>query len=57
MMAETYSVLVPNISTATLSPNPVAINGKVILMIKVTEEIVVLEPDKIYSGEIFSGEA
>lgn len=57
MMAETYSVSVPNIETATFSTNPVAINSKVFLTVKVTEKIVVLEPEKRYSGELYSGEA
>lgn len=57
MMAETYSVLVPNIAAATFSSNPVAINGKVVLTVMVTEEIVVLEPDRKYSGELYLGEA
>lgn len=57
MMEETYSVLVPNIAAATFSTNPVTINGKVILTVKVTEEIVVLVPDKRYSGELYLGEA
>lgn len=56
MMEEEYSVLVPDISSAAFSVNPVAINSKTVLTIKVTEKIVVLEPDKMYSGELYSGE-
>ena len=55
-MAETYSVLVPDITSATFSVNPVSMNGMTVLTINVVEKTVVLEPDKIYSGEFYSGE-
>ena len=55
-MADQYSVLIPEIIAASFSLNPAVINVKTVLSVTVTEKTVILEPDKIYSGEIFSGE-
>lgn len=55
-MADQYSVSIPEITAASFSVNPAVINGKTVLSVTVTEKTVILEPEKIYSGEIFSGE-
>ena len=55
-MADTFTVLIPEITTASFSVNPAVINGKTILSVTVTEKAVILELEKFYSGEIFSGE-
>ena len=55
-MADQYTVLIPEITAATFSVNPAVINGKTVLSISITEKTIILEPEKIYSGEIFSGE-
>jgi hypothetical protein len=55
-VAETYTVLVPEITSAAFSVNPVNMNSSTILSVTVTEKTIVLEPEKYYSGEFFSGE-
>ena len=55
-MAEQYTVLVPEITSAMFSVNPAVINGKTVLSVSVTEKTIILEPEKIYSGEFYSGE-
>lgn len=55
-MADQYTVLIPEITAASFSVNPVNINGKTILSVSVTEKTTILEPVKIYSGEFYSGE-
>lgn len=55
-MADQYSVLIPQITAASFSVNPVVMNGKTVLSVAVTEKTVILEPEKIYSGELYSGE-
>lgn len=51
-----YTVLVPVISSASFSVNPVGINTATKISVVVTEKTIVLEPEKIYSGEVYSGE-
>lgn len=51
-----YVVYLPSIEAASASPNPVDINAKYTLSIKVSEIQKTLEPEKWYSGEIYSGE-
>lgn len=55
-MTEQYAVLIPEITAASFSVNPAVINGKTVLSVTVTEKTVILEPEKIYSGELYSGE-
>lgn len=51
-----YEVLIPVISTASFSVNPVNINGATKISVSVIEQTITLEPEKIYSGEIYAGE-
>lgn len=55
-MAEQYTVLVPVITGASFSVNPVNMNGSTVLSVVVTESAIILEPEIMYSGEIYSGE-
>ncbi len=55
-MADTYTVKIPEILSAEFSINPITINGKTVIQVIVTEKTVILEPEKIFSGEIYSGE-
>lgn len=55
-MGESYSILIPEVASAIFSANPVATNTKVLLSVTITEKTVILQPDKIYSGEFYSGE-
>lgn len=55
-MADTYTVLVPEITAASFSVNPVNINSATVLTVTITEKTIILEPEKYYSGEFFSGE-
>lgn len=49
-------VLVPKITAASFSVNPVNINTATILSVTVSEETIQLEPTKYYAGEFYSGE-
>ena len=51
-----YAVLVPRVTVASFSVDPVDFNTATVLSVTVTEETVYLEPTYYYSGEIFSGE-
>lgn len=55
-MAETYTTLVPEIVSAVFSINPANINQSIVLSVKVAEITIALEPEKRYSGELYSGE-
>lgn len=55
-MADQYSALVPEITAATFSVNPAEINAAIVLSVSVTEKTVTLDPELIYSSEIYSGE-
>lgn len=55
-MADTYSTVVPEIVSAVFSVNPATINQSIVLTVKVTEITIDLEPEKRYSGELYSGE-
>lgn len=46
----------PDITNATITPNPVNMNTIVKLSVTVTEKTVVLTEEKIYSNETYSGE-
>lgn len=52
-----YIAQIPKITSASIDPNPVSINGDAILSVVVIEETVILYPEVITSGEIYSGEA
>ena len=51
-----YEVLLPVIQAATFSVNPATINEKITITVTVVEQIVILEPEIRYSGEIYAGE-
>lgn len=55
-MAETYPVNIPEIVSASFSVNPTTINTRIVLSVQVIDKTVYLEPEKIYSGEVYSGE-
>ena len=55
-MDDTYTTTIPTIVSAVFSINPASINQSIVLTVKVTETTIVLEPEKRYSGEIYSGE-
>lgn len=55
-MADTYPVQMPQISTASASPNPVKMNTGFLLSIKVSEVTIYLPPQDIRAGEFSSGE-
>ena len=55
-MDDTYTTTIPTIVSAVFSVNPASINQNIVLTVKVTETTLVLEPEKRYSGEIYSGE-
>lgn len=42
--------------TIKITPNPTIINTKVTLTVTAEDELVIYEPEKFYSGEIYSGE-
>lgn len=56
-MAATYSVLMPQITAVSFAQNPTTINTKVVLTVTVTEQLITLEAETIYSGEVYAGEA
>ena len=55
-MTDTYTTTIPEIVSAVFSVNPATINQKIVLTVVVTEKTVVLEAEKRYSGELYSGE-
>ena len=55
-MADEYSILIPEITVASFSANPVGMNRKTVLSVEVTEKTIILKPAFFYSGEIYSGE-
>lgn len=44
------------VTSATITPNPVEINTTVAVKVTIVEEIRILEPEVLYSGELYSGE-
>lgn len=54
-MADVY-VLKPQITAASFSVNPCAINEKIVLTVTVIEQSVKLQASTIYAGEIYAGE-
>ena len=51
-----YSVQIPSVDSATISPNPVEFNTKFLISVSVSEETIILEPQYYYSNEVYSGE-
>ena len=51
-----YTITIPQIDSAVLSPNPATINRAVTLAIGVSEITVTLQPEPIYAGEFYAGE-
>lgn len=47
----------PSITSATIAPNPVDMNTRFLLSVVVSEITVTLDEEKLYAGEINSGEA
>ena len=56
MSDEPYQVLQVFIQSASFSVNPVNINAKTVLSIKVREETVTVYPPVVYGNEIYAGE-
>jgi hypothetical protein len=51
-----YTLLVPQIDSVSISPNPVNANTSYLIAIAVSEIEQILEPIIIYSGTFYSGE-
>lgn len=51
-----YTLLVPQVDTVSIVPNPVNANTSYLLAITVSEIEQILEPILIYSGTFYSGE-
>ena len=51
-----YTMQIPQVTAATIAPNPVSIRGAVKLSVTVTEIQVILQPETRYAGEIYAGE-
>lgn len=52
----TYTLLMPRVSAASLTPNPAATDETLLLAVTVIEETIALEPTIYYSGELYAGE-
>lgn len=52
-----YTAQIPKITGAIITQNPVSMNGRAVLSVLVSDETVILYPEILYSGEIYSGEA
>lgn len=46
----------PNVTSVTITPNPVDMNTRFLLSVVVSEISVTLDEEKIHSGELHSGE-
>lgn len=55
-MADTYTVLVPDITAASATPNPVIASTALSFSITIVERTVTLEPYYYLSGDLFAGE-
>ena len=51
-----YTLLVPQIDSVSIGPNPVNANTSYLIAITVSEIEQILEPIIIYSGTFYSGE-
>ena len=52
-----YTVQVPVVAEASITPNPVSTNGSFLLSATVIGQTITLEPYYYYSGDLYSGEA
>lgn len=52
-----YIVTIPEIVSASFSPNPASINQSTVLSVQVNDQAIVLAPENFQSNEIYSGEA
>jgi hypothetical protein len=50
------TISLPSVTAVVVSPNPASINQLLSISITVIEIEKILEPEIIYSGEIYSGE-
>lgn len=55
-MNDKFPFILPEILSAYFSQNPVNINQNITLIINIEEKLVYLDPEYIYSNEIYSGE-
>lgn len=55
-MADSYEAKIVVITEASITPNPAVINQQIKISVKAEERTVILEAEKIYSGEFYSGE-
>lgn len=51
-----FEIQVPEITSASISPNPVNVGNEFVLSVKITEKTNILEPVYFYVNEIYSGE-
>ncbi len=51
-----YQAYIPVVNSAEFSVNPARINAKIVLTVRVTDVLNILEPEIRYSGEIHAGE-
>lgn len=51
-----YTLLVPQINSVSIVPNPVSANTSFLIAITVSEIEQILEPILIYTGTFYSGE-
>ena len=51
-----YTLLIPQVDTVSIAPNPVNANTSYLIAIAVSEIEQILEPILIYSGTFYSGE-
>lgn len=50
------TILRPEVQTVSIIPNPVNFNSPVIIRVVVEDISIILEPEFVFSGEIYSGE-
>lgn len=49
-------LLMPEVVNALILPNPTDINSTIRIQVTVSEKLVTLDEEKLYSGEVYSGE-
>lgn len=49
-------LLIPEVTSANLIPNPVDMNSTIHVQVFISEKLVTLDEEKVYSGELYSGE-
>ena len=52
-----YTAQVPEVESASITPNPVNMNTTFLLSVEVIEVTVTLEPYFYYAGDLYAGEA